>query len=122
MWGNLFFSYINLIVTGMKRIALFFICVFFLSLSASVNMSCSKLICNGKGTLKLTNKSTNTVQKIMINGVNYGTIDPGESKSVELVPGSYTFQQVGISGGTGCSQATVNIVECKTQGFSCSSK
>jgi len=109
----------------MKKIALYILGFFLLTLSASVNMSCSSLnnlLCNGKGTLSLENKSTNTVQKIMINGVNYGTIDPGETKKVDLVPGTYTFQQVGISGGTGCSQATVNIVECKTQAFSCSSK
>lgn len=81
--------------------------------------SCDE-ICDGMGTLKLTNKSVGTVQKIIIDGVNYGTIDPGESKEIDLAPGEHDFQQVGISGGTGCSQASVIIVECKTSSFSCS--
>ena len=82
--------------------------------------SCEKS-CSGKGTLKLTNKSLHTVQKIMIDGVNYGTIDPGESKEIELAAGEHDFQQVGISGGAGCSAAKVIIVECETSGFSCNS-
>lgn len=81
--------------------------------------SCDE-ICDGMGTLKLTNKSTSTVQQIMIDGINYGTIDPGESKEMDLAPGEHVFQQVGISGGTGCSSATVIIVECKTSAYSCS--
>lgn len=81
--------------------------------------SCQKS-CSGSGTLKLTNKSLNTVQRLMVDGVNYGSIDPGESKSISLAAGSHDFQQLGISGGSGCSAAKVIIVECKTSGFSCS--
>lgn len=76
--------------------------------------------CDGKGYLKLTNNSLNTVQRIMIDGVNYGSLDPGESKSISLPAGEHEFQQVGISGGSGCSAAKVIIIECETQGFSCS--
>lgn len=82
--------------------------------------SCTKdPICNGMGTLKLTNNSQRTVQRIMVDGVNYGSLDPSESKEYSLAPGQHDFQQVGISGGTGCSAAKVTIVECKTSGFSC---
>ena len=80
--------------------------------------SCNE-ICNGMGTLKLTNKSVGTVQKILIDGVNYGTIDPGESKEIDLAPGEHDFQQVGVSGGTGCGVASVIIIECKTSAFEC---
>jgi hypothetical protein len=72
-----------------------------------------------QGILKLTNGSLNTVQRVMIDGVNYGTIDPGESKESSLAAGSHEFQQVGISGGTGCSAAKVIIVECETEGYQC---
>lgn len=72
------------------------------------------------GVLKLTNTSISTVQKIMVDGVNYGTIDPGESKEISLAAGEHDFQQVGISGGTGCGPASVIIVECETSGFKCS--
>lgn len=78
-----------------------------------------KLDCDGMGTLQLTNKSLNTVQRIMIDGVNHGTIDPNEKKDFKLAPGQHVFQQVGLSGGSGCSIAYVIIVECETSGFSC---
>ena len=85
----------------------------------TIMLSC-KSDCGGKGDLKLTNKSINTVQRIMIDGVNYGTLDPGESEIISLRAGEHEFQQVGISGGSGCSSAKVIIIECETQGFSCS--
>jgi hypothetical protein len=71
------------------------------------------------GTLKLTNNSSNTVQRAMIDGVNHGSIDPGQSKEIKLAAGQHDWQLVGISGGTGCSAAKVTIVECQTTGFSC---
>lgn len=82
-------------------------------------LSC-KSDCGGKGYLKLTNESINTVQRIMIDGVNYGSLDPGESEIISLPAGEHEFQLVGISGGSGCSSAKVIIIECETQGFSCS--
>lgn len=79
--------------------------------------------CSGtSGTLKLTNDSHTTVQRIMINGVSYGTLDPGEFKEINLAPGKHDWQLVGISGGNGCSAASVIIVACETSGFSCGGK
>jgi len=106
----------------MKKIKFFLIALVLMTITASVNTSCEDLFCDGKGTLKLTNDSHSTVQRIMINGVNYGSLDPDESKEIELTPGVYMWQLVGISGGTGCSAAAVTIVECETQGFSCGGK
>ena len=100
----------------MKNILLFLICVTPLLFSLQ---SCEN-DCDGKGYLNLTNTSANTVQRIMIDGVNYGSLDPGESESISLPAGEHEFQQVGISGGAGCSPAKVIIIECETQGFSCS--
>ncbi|MBC8319210.1 MAG: hypothetical protein H8E34_00645 [Bacteroidetes bacterium] len=103
----------------MKRKQFAFIILIFSLLVLFSTTSCEKS-CSGMGTLKLTNKSLNTVQKIMIDGVNHGTIDPGEEKEISLAAGEHDFQQVGISGGTGCSAASVIIIECETTGFSCS--
>lgn len=73
------------------------------------------------GTLRVTNKSLHTVQKIRINGINYGTIDPGDSDEIDLTPGTYEVEIIGISGGSGCQNpSTVNIKACVTQGISCS--
>lgn len=91
----------------------------FLSVSV-ISTSCDELTCSGNGTLSVENKSLNTVQRLMINGVNYGSVDPGKTKEVELTPGTYAWQLVGLSGGSGCSPAVVNIVECETSSFSCS--
>ncbi|MBK6934270.1 MAG: hypothetical protein IPH17_04105 [Bacteroidales bacterium] len=56
----------------------------------------------------------------MIDGVNYGSLDPGESQTITLPAGEHNFQLVGISGGTGCCPAKVIIIECESQGFECS--
>lgn len=81
---------------------------------------CDEILDPTMGTLRLTNKSISTVQRIMIDGINYGTIDPDESKDISLAPGTHVFQQVGISGGGGCSEASVIIVAGRTSAFSCS--
>ena len=86
----------------------------------TIMLSCES-DCKGEGYLKLTNTSTGTVQRIMIDGINYGSLDPGESKSISLPAGEHEFQQVGISGGAGCNPAKVIIIECETQGFECHS-
>ena len=103
----------------MKKIVSFIVVGFIFLL---MNTSCEDLFCDGTGTLQLTNKSLSTVQRIMINGVNYGSLDPGETENIELTPGVYAWQLVGISGGSGCSMAAVTITECDTQAFSCSAK
>ena len=90
-------------------------------IAAFTSFSCDKIGCDGKGTLSLENKSLNTVQRIMIDGVNYGSLDPGEKKDIELAPGQHLWQLEGLSGGSGCSAAYVIIQECETSSFSCSS-
>jgi hypothetical protein len=106
----------------MRKLSLTLITIVLLVIGASTSTSCKDLTCSGKGTLELTNSSLLTTQKIMINGVSYGTLDPGEKKSIDLSPGVYAWQLVGIAGGTGCSMAAVTITECDTQGFKCSGK
>jgi len=87
---------------------------------AAISFSCEESSCDGKGTLSLENKSIDTVQRIMIDGVNYGSLDPGEKEEIELAAGQHVWQLVGISGGAGCSEAYVIIQECETTAFSCS--
>lgn len=106
----------------MKKIKMILMVIALLAFTATVNTSCEDILCDGMGTLHVTNTSHSTVQKLMINGVNYGTLDPNEEKSVDLTPGAYAWQLIGISGGTGCGAAVVNIVECKTSSFSCGGK
>jgi len=72
------------------------------------------------GTLRCTNTSSNTVQRIMISGTNYGSLDPGETRSIDLAPGSWSLQFVGISGGSGCSASTFNIAACQSVSRGCS--
>lgn len=100
----------------MKNLSVLF---FILGSICLVGVSCGKLCPSSNGTLALKNSSLNTVQKIMIDGVNYGTLDPGEDDTYDLPAGEHEFAQVGISGGTGCSPAKVIIVECETQSFQC---
>ena len=73
----------------------------------------------GYGWLKMTNGSLTTIQKVMIDGTNYGTLDPGETATYQLAAGKHTFESIGISGGGGCSQASAIIVECATEARVC---
>lgn len=72
------------------------------------------------GTLYCHNASTNTVQRVLLSGTNYGSLDPGESRSFELAPGNWTLQFVGISGGPGCDESIFNIAACQTVSRACS--
>ncbi|MDX2134740.1 MAG: hypothetical protein SFV52_08140 [Saprospiraceae bacterium] len=76
--------------------------------------------CDGRGELVVTNKSLRTVQMIIIDGTNYGTIDPDETKTIELPSGKYTLEFDGVSGGGGCSPSQVTIDACGSVGRSCS--
>jgi len=78
--------------------------------------------CTGLGTLSLTNKSTGTDQQIIINGVSYGVLKPGDVKDIKLSPGVYTWQLAGTSGGTGCSAAVLNVSECTKYSYDCTGK
>lgn len=100
----------------MKPILLLLLCHVTLFLCFS---SCEKP-CDKNGSLLLTNKSLNTVQKLTVEGVSYGTIKPGESKEISLAAGEYEFQQVGVNGGVGCRAAKATIAKCKITTFSCS--
>jgi hypothetical protein len=108
----------------MRKIKIILIVIALLVITASINFSCDPIKdeCDGMGTLSIENKSLSTVQRLMIDGVNYGSVDPGNKKDTNLAPGTHSWQMVGISGGTGCSAATVIIVACQTSSFSCSAK
>lgn len=72
------------------------------------------------GILRCTNTSNSTVQRILISGTNYGSLDPGETRSIELAPGSWTLQFIGLNGGSGCSASSFNIAACQTVSRACS--
>ena len=93
-------------------------------IAATTNFSCgpTKDTCDGNGTLSVENTSHLTVQRLMVDGVNYGSVDPGNQKDAKLAPGTHSWQMVGISGGPGCGSATVIIVACQTSSYTCSAK
>lgn len=76
--------------------------------------------CNGYGYLNVSNKSNTTVQKILIGGTNYGTLDPGESKEIRLAAGKHTLAFQALSGGGGCNPSEVLITECGSEYIFCS--
>jgi len=107
----------------MKKIALKRLFIALLLLSMFVFMSsCKELIdsCGGYGTLRLTNRSVNTIQQVKVDGVNHGTLDPGEKIDIDLPAGQHFVETVNVkTGNYACSSFMVTIVECDTQGFSC---
>ena len=104
-----------------SRICLALVFVLAMILVVVSDISCLKT-CSGNGKLDLKNTSSSTTQRIMIDGVSYGSIGPGESKSISLAAGHHNWQLVGISGGSGCTAAEVTIVECETSSYYCSGK
>lgn len=94
-----------------------FLLVLLVSALSSCEEDCEQ---KNKGTLKLTNNSSGTVMRALVDGVNHGSLDPGESIEIDLGAGSHTFTFEGISGGAGCTPGSVIIIACETSAFSCS--
>ena len=105
----------------MKKITLSFLALILLSMSSCVKQEDDDNDCPqaGYGWFKVTNGSLGTVQRMMIDGTNYGTMDPGDVMNIPLPAGQHDYIFEGISGGAGCSAATVTIVECQTEGRQC---
>jgi hypothetical protein len=78
-------------------------------------------VCGNKGYLKLTNRSCNTVQIILKDGIKYGTIYPGESDTFEISVGTHVVEiKNKKTGGDACCPSEITIVECGTESYSCS--
>lgn len=106
----------------MKKTNFFFLLLATILLIAS---SCEALeedisdpSCKDIGYLRLTNGSLNTIQMILIDGTNYGTLDPGDTGTYTLGVGRHDFQFKGVNG-SGCAPASVVIAECKTESRIC---
>lgn len=101
----------------MKRTTIFLTLGLLIALTFS---SCDKeFFCQGRGELTVENQSQHTVHEILIDGTSYGTIDPDETKTIELPAGEYTLQFKGISGGSGCSPSELTIDACGEVGRAC---
>jgi hypothetical protein len=75
--------------------------------------------CSGYGYFKVTNGSISTVQVIVIDGTSYGSLTPGRSDTYKLAVGRHTYEIKSANGRGGCSQGSVTIVECDTDGIEC---
>jgi hypothetical protein len=75
--------------------------------------------CGGYGTLNLTNSSAGTTQKILVDGIDFGTITPGQIIDVRISVGTHTLEMKGVSGGRGCSPGSVITYECETKIYNC---
>ncbi len=71
------------------------------------------------GYIHVRNTSLHTVQRLLIDNINYGSLDPGQERYVEKLPGNYLVQLIGLAGGSGCAAATVHVIPCSTDGFMC---
>lgn len=103
----------------MKKIRFFLMMAVLVILTAS----CNKYVYNGQkiGILELTNNSTSTVQQVCVNDSIYGTLAPGKTMTIKLVPGVYKWQLKGVNG-EGCAPTIGTIVAGYTQSFNCSIK
>jgi len=99
----------------MKTLKFTFLIALFISLTSCENIE----LCGGTGTLTVKNASINTVQRIVISGTNYGTLDPGEEMEIELAEGAWELESIGLSGGDGCGVSWFNITECDEIGRQC---
>jgi len=103
----------------MKKIKLFLMMTALVILTAS----CNKYVYKGQkiGILELKNNSISTIQQVVVNDSIYGTLNPGKSMEIKLVPGIYKWQLKGVNG-EGCNLTFGTIVAGYTQSFNCSVK
>jgi len=87
---------------------------------SSANLSDNTCECSGDGFLIASNKSTNTLQRLMIDGVNFGSLDPGEETTVRIAEGTHDLEFQSIGGSGGCYASKLVIVECDTESRTCS--
>ena len=108
-----------------KRIILTTSVLFLLSVSIIfVIASCSLFqpACqtNNTGTLTVKN-NTNDDIRVRIDGVNYGFLSIGETLKRTFAAGvKYTVETLWPDGSPACSPAEVTVIQCQTQGISCS--
>jgi len=103
----------------MKKIRLFLMMAVLVTLIAA----CNKYVYKGQkiGILELKNNSEATLQEVWVNDSIYGTLNPGKSMEIKLVPGIYKWQLKGVNG-EGCNLTFGTIVAGYTQSFNCSVK
>lgn len=99
----------------MRKLSFLIICACLIQLIA---VSCKEK-CMGVGKIKFTNQSTNSAYRIIVDGVSYGNIMPGESKEVSLAARERTVQLVGIEGTVGCPAQQLYVEECEIMQVSC---
>ena len=85
--------------------------------------SCNKYVYKGQkiGILELKNNSEQTIQEAWVNDSIYGTLKPGKSLQIKLLPAVYTWELKGING-DGCTPTTGTIIAGSTQKIQCSIK
>lgn len=77
--------------------------------------------CSGNQTGELLySNSGNNPMKVVINGLNYGIITPGQTLRANLDAGfQSTVSSFWQDGSTACSAATVPIIGCQSQTIAC---
>lgn len=93
--------------------------LFLVSCKDVLEETCRK---NGTGKLTATNKSlTGQAYKILVNGINFGTVYPGDTGSWDMPAGPHAVVMlIAATGRNACTPAVVHVVECESHGISCS--
>ena len=95
------------------------------ALIAGLSFNCSDIIgvdCDSKGYIQVTNNTkSNKNYKVIIDGMNYGTLAPGQGENYKVNIGAHLVSIEFQEGGAACSAAYVDVQECQTRGLSCES-
>jgi hypothetical protein len=98
----------------------FFLCLSF-SMASCVAEDEAPVFCDEvHGYVIVKNTSANTVQQILIDGIEYAVLYPGDQEKITLAPGKYEIEANGISGGGGCYSGFLTIVKCEVHDYQCS--
>jgi len=92
---------------------------FLVSCEDAFEQTCSK---NGTGKLTATNKSlTGQAYKIVINGINFGIVYPGQTGEWDFPAGpQLVVMQIAATGRNACNPAVVQVIQCESHGINCS--
>lgn len=82
--------------------------------------ACSDVTGSCVTAIEVTNDSvTNQTYEIVIDGIRFGAITPGQSDSWEVSPGPHIVETNFAGGGIACSPALPTVEECQTRGLVC---
>ncbi len=82
--------------------------------------ACSDVTGSCTTAIQVENQSvTNQTYEVLIDGIRFGAITPGQTDTWEVNPGPHIVEVNFAGGGVACTPALPTVEECQTRGLVC---